>query len=936
MKKTILFSLLGSLLSLLCLAQKKPLSQAVYSSWNALQDREISPSGDFITFRMNPLHQDPTFFIYPTKAEKSVTIHRGNTLDINFNESYAFIRIKPGMDTIRELKRAKHKKEEMPHDTLAILSLKNNNISYIAHLKSYYCPDKGGHWIALHLEDIPTVTDTTKTDTLKYRGGEKGKKPNKKEEEDPCTKFMVFSPEKSDTLTFDRISDYAMDTYGKSVVVAGYTEDSLAISYIIRIIPEKHFSDTIFSQSGKIINLLISDKGEYCSFLYTQDTTNKKIYSLYTISLEGKTTITRYDTASPGMKKDWHFNPNQQPFFNETADKLFLYTAPIPKKLPKDTLLEEEKCSLDLWNYKDPLLQTMQLKNVDKEKKRGYLAVISPANPRLIQLADSVVPEIQASRKNQGQFLLGSSSLPYQPLMSWDGNYRDIYAINTLNNQRTLILKKQSGHVSLSPGEKYILFWNENDSSWNSYCLGTETFVNLTRNMQVNFYNEEHDMPDNPNPYSVAGWLEEDTGVLISDYYDVWLFDPTGKTPARNLTKSFGRENGIRFTPVNLRQEEKYLALDQKSLLLRSFNTKDKRSGYYYLNETNTPVELITEEAWFGYVKKAKNSEKIIWTREGFTEFPDLWTSNLNFRKKERISHANPQQEDYLWGNAALVSWTSAKGKPLEGVLYTPENLNPEKKYPMLVYFYERNANNLHRHRIPSPSRSTINPSFCTSNGYVVFIPDITYGTGHPGNDCFDAVVSGTLAMCDRYTFIDKERIGLQGQSWGGYQIAHLITRTNLYAAAMAGAPVSNMTSAYGGIRWESGMSRAFQYEKSQSRIGQPLWEAPELYIENSPVFFADRVNTPLLIMHNDNDGAVPWYQGIEYFSALRRLQKPVWMLVYNGAPHNLTRWPDRMDLDRRMMQYFDHFLKNKPAPVWMTTGIPAVKKGIENGFGTE
>jgi dipeptidyl aminopeptidase/acylaminoacyl peptidase len=305
----------------------------------------------------------------------------------------------------------------------------------------------------------------------------------------------------------------------------------------------------------------------------------------------------------------------------------------------------------------------------------------------------------------------------------------------------------------------------------------------------------------------------------------------------------------------------------------------------------------------------------------------------MDFKKMHRISDINPQQNDYLWGEVQLVSWISAKGEKLEGLLYTPENLNPEKKYPLLIYFYERNSDNLHNHRIPSPSRSIINPTYCTSNGYVVFVPDITYGTGHPGKDCYDAVVSGTLAMCDQFEFIDRTKMGLQGQSWGGYQIAHLVTQTDLFTCAMAGAPVSNMTSAYGGIRWGSGLSRAFQYEKSQSRIGQPLWEAPELYIENSPVFFADQVNTPLLIMHNDEDGAVPWYQGIEYFSALRRLQKPVWMLVYNGAPHNLRRWPDRMDLDKRMMQFFDHYLKDAPAPVWMTDGIPAVKKGIEKGF---
>ena len=239
----------------------------------------------------------------------------------------------------------------------------------------------------------------------------------------------------------------------------------------------------------------------------------------------------------------------------------------------------------------------------------------------------------------------------------------------------------------------------------------------------------------------------------------------------------------------------------------------------------------------------------------------------------------------------------------------------------------------MNSHRIPSPSRSIINIPWCTSNGYVVFVPDIIYQVGYPGQSAYDAIVSGTMAMTERYPFIDKDNMGLQGQSWGGYQVAWLITQTNMFDAAMAGAPVSNMTSAYGGIRWGSGMSRMFQYERTQSRIGGTLWEKEDLYIENSPLFHVPRIETPVLIMHNDNDGAVPWYQGIEYFVALRRLQKPSWMLTYNNEQHNLTKWPNRIDLSIRMMQFFDHYLKDQPMPEWMKEGVPAIEKGEMNGY---
>ena len=251
----------------------------------------------------------------------------------------------------------------------------------------------------------------------------------------------------------------------------------------------------------------------------------------------------------------------------------------------------------------------------------------------------------------------------------------------------------------------------------------------------------------------------------------------------------------------------------------------------------------------------------------------------------------------------------------------------------MLVYFYERSSDGLHQHAIPSPSRSTINRAYCTSNGYIVFVPDITYKDGFPGQSAYNAIMSGTKAMVERYPYIDRENLGLQGQSWGGYQIAYLVTQTNMFKAAMAGAPVSNMVSAYGAIRWESGRSRQFQYENTQSRIGGTLWEKPLRYIENSPVFFADKIETPLLIMHNDNDGAVPWYQGIELFMAMRRLSKPVWMLVYNNEAHNLRQWPNRMDLSVRMYQFFDHYLKGAPAPAWLIHGIPATEKGRTHAY---
>ena len=279
-----------------------------------------------------------------------------------------------------------------------------------------------------------------------------------------------------------------------------------------------------------------------------------------------------------------------------------------------------------------------------------------------------------------------------------------------------------------------------------------------------------------------------------------------------------------------------------------------------------------------------------------------------------------------------LYQWTAFDGTQLDGLLYKPEDFDANKKYPVLCYFYERDSETLYEHIQVQPMWSIINIPFFVSRGYVVFVPDIVYHSGIPGECAYNCVVSGAQSLW-QFPWIDRENMAIQGQSWGGYQVAYLITRTSMFKAAGAGAPVSNMTSAYGGIRWDSGMSRQFQYEQTQSRIGRDLWNGIELYMENSPLFKLPNVTTPVLIMHNDNDGAVPWYQGIEMFMGLRRLGKPAWLLEYNDEAHNLRQRRNRKDLSIRLQQFFDHYLKGEPMPAWMSQGVPTAKKGYYFGY---
>ena len=436
-----------------------------------------------------------------------------------------------------------------------------------------------------------------------------------------------------------------------------------------------------------------------------------------------------------------------------------------------------------------------------------------------------------------------------------------------------------------------------------------------------------------------------------------WEEDLNGQPmdPGPAATYGFNKEGSLYYYGSRDNIYEYDLSLQKNRCLTLDLNNTDWEwikwnsdsiniswnSGYFQArNRTTKKVSIFTASPSFllqlvdrGDFKllsftKAKDTSLYVLRRMRVDQFPDIEVGG-NVSVFKRVSWANPQQSEYLWPSAELIRWKSYQGFDLEGIVYKPENYDPAKKYPLLVYYYELNGDNLHNYRSPAPTASTINPTEYASAGYLVFIPDIRYKPGYPAKGAYDCIMSGTDYMLKHFS-IDSTRMGLQGQSWGGYQTAQLITMTNRYKAAMAGAPVSNMISAYGGMRWGSGLNRQFQYESSQSRIGATLWERPDLYIENSPLFHLPKVNTPLLVMANDKDGAVPWYQGIELYTGLRRLGKPCWMLNYNNDDHNLKRLPNKMDLSMRMRQFFDFYLNNGSQPLWMKEGIEAREKGKE------
>lgn len=908
---------------------KKPLDFSVYDTWKNLENEKISHDGRWCVYEINPQDGDGVLHLVSLQSNKKTSLARATKAGFLPTSDFAVAVIKPQKDTVLKMKRNKVDKEKMPKDSLAVINLNNQSVQKFERIKSYKIPKESGDWIVFQHEKSIEEADSTKSE-------DKEKKTEKKDKNAPdVSELVIYHPANGKKYSFHSISAYDISRNGKRIAFIKLRNDSIVESTVYLFDTQEERLDSFPPKSGISKKIVCDNKGEQIAFIHSEDTIKTKVYSLFYVHTKENKPLKIVDTLTSAIPEKWTVSEHRKIKFSRDDSKLYFGTAPKPTPEPEDTLLDEEKVFVDIWHWKDPFIQPQQLANVDKEKKRTYLCVYHTGKDKVVQLADKTVRNVSLIRDGNGNVALGKNSQLYHRLLTWEYPlYYDIYIVDVNSGKKSKIMSKIQSRLELSPGGNFLLYFEQSDSSWYAYDLAAKTSHSLTKDIPFNFYDEEHDYPAEPFPYGVAGWVENDSYVLLYDCYDIWKIDPGNNENPVNLTMNKGRENHTRFRYQKLDKEAFFIEKKQ-DILLRAFNEKNKQSGYFSVNvkANKPPKQLIMQDYRFTSVKKAKNENRLIWQKENISVYPDLWQSNLSFDNPKRLTELNPQQKEYNWATVELVTYHNLDGDEMEGLVYKPENFEPNKKYPLMVYFYRLHSDELHYHYTPRPSRSIINPLFYASNGYIVFIPNVRYKTGYPGESAVSCVVSGTNFMTYK-PYIDKENIGIQGQSWGGYQIAYIVTQTDMYKAASPGAPVSNMVSAYGGIRWKSGMSRMFQYEESQSRIGGTLWEKPFRYIENSPVFYADRINTPLLIRHDDNDGAVPWYQGIELYVALRRLNKPVWLVNYNDSPHNLTKKrSNQKDWSKRMLQFYDHYLKGKPAPVWLEEGIPAIKKGKTMGY---
>ena len=925
------------LISAASFGQKKVLDHADFDIWNTIQNQTISANGDFIMYSLEKGEGDSFLKIKDPKAILVFEHERSVNGKFTYDSKFAIFNIKAWQDTVREMKRRKVKKDDLPKDTLAIYNLENKSITKIAQVRSYKLPEKWSGHIAYQLEEIkPEKKEEDKKDETEEeeKPEEEVKekiKPAKKVSKDNGYHLLVRNLETNAQDTFKYVTNYIFAKEGKRLAyITTGVDSTIAAGVYVLNLENNQLTNVFTAEKAKYPQLSLSESGKNLGFVADLDTTKIQIRPnelyLWKEGEEGHDLATKLADAS-SSPQGYRVSADGAISFSKDETRMFFGLATLP--IVKDTtLLEEEIVNVEVWTYNEPRLYTVQELQVEADQKRSYTTVIRlNKNNQMVQLATTAYPDSELGDEGNAEYALVSTSRPYELESQWEGGTaRDFAVVNTNTGEAIKALSRLRGRVSLSPAGKYLFGYDMVDSSWFTYAIATARFATLTKG-EV-FYNELNDSPTYPYPYGAAGWTENDASIVLYDRFDMWELNPDG-TDRKRLTT--GRENEISYRYIKLDKEERFLP--NQKWLLQLFDDKNKHAGYFEFNKKNGKgKQLLLGPYRFSNPIKSELANDIIFTRQSFQEFPDIRYTDLTFKTQTKISDANPQQDEYNWGTAELVSWISLDGVELRGMLIKPENFDPNKKYPMIVNFYEKSSNGLYRHYAPSPGRSTINYSFYASRGYLIFNPDVNYRIGYAGESAFNCVIPGVNALIDK-GFVDKENIGVQGHSWGGYQIAYLVTKTDMFKAAEAGAPVPNMISAYGGIRWWTGLSRQFQYEHTQSRIGGTPWEYPLRYIENSPIFFIDKINTPLLIMHNDADGHVPWYQGIEFFVSLRRLGKPSWFLNYNGEPHWPLKLQNRKDFNIRMAQFFDHYLKAAPLPVWMERGVPAIEKGINQGL---
>jgi dipeptidyl aminopeptidase/acylaminoacyl peptidase len=875
--------------------QGKVLTLDDYGPWSRITGTTLSPNGGWLAFAYEPNDGDGTWHAQSLDGARSYDRTNGSGAVFSTDSKWVGVLVRP---TEVEAKRLRKAKKPIPTD-LHLIALDSGDSVIVENVASFAFAKGGGH-VAMR---------RAKSDREAKHDG---------------TDLLVRDLTTGMTQVIGNVSEFAFNDTGRFLaylVDAAATEgNGVYVSDLTtqRVMPVStapvRYAQLAWNESGTAVAALQGEQPDGLAHRM-----NKLVLAT---GVDGLTpTVTTYDpTSDTSFPAQMVLSELRDLDWNKDGSIVFLGVKEQENEPKEDTSDDDEPvANVDVWHWKDERLQSVQMVQEQGDKRHTWLAAYRVADRKLVVLEDDDMRRV--SLPDRGRWAVGRNDAPYRGDLMQEGGRADYYRVDLRTGERRLIARALRRTLEISPDDEWFAYLKDGDVI--AYRLSNGEVVDLSAVAGVDFQNMEFDLIAERPSYGIAGWSADGQSVLLNHRYDIWSVPLHGGT-AVDLTAGEGGSQQIRFRVERLDPEKKTVDLS-KPVLLSAYGEWTKRSGYYEVRKGRSPTPLIFADRRIGRIEKAKDVDRVVFTQETFEQFPDYWVSDLTFREPRQVTNANPQLGDFAWGRRVLVDYTDARDNRLQATLTLPAGFESGRRYPMLVYFYEKMSQRHHEFSMPvyddRPHMSTY-----ASGGYLVLMPDIVYEPGRPGSSALDDVTSAVRKVIE-LGYADPAAIGLQGHSWGGYESSFILTQTDMFAAVVTGAPLTNLMSMYNILYKRTGSPNGAILEWSQGRLGVSPWEDFDLYVSQSPVHHAPNISTPFLILQGTADGAVDWNQGLELYTAARRLGKQVILLSYPGEPHHLAKEENQKDFQMRMRQFFDHYLRGEPAPTWMTDGIPLLEK---------
>lgn len=856
-------------------SQKKVIDTSVINHWLSIRDPALSNSGKYASYRVVENYKKGTLFIK--------SIEKKWTLEVKNATMSSFTRSENQCVCL------------LANDSLKIYKLGTGKSESIANVRNY------------------KIINVLGKEFLFYS--------LMNQFEDLVVRDLATKKERC----FHGVKDYWISENQKNIVLKRLVVDNIQLSWL----GLNDFREIEIGKFKKVDNLIFNGVENQIAFITENNETNWSDKEVWMYKKTGKP-IKIATNSTSGIERGVTISDIDK--FSFDGERIFIHLNELASAKPIDGSL-----MVDIWNYQDIKLQSQQL---NESINNHFLAILN--------IRDSQIVQIQ--KENENIDFLSESIDTIARIQSTESSWEERdwnpnskcgdSIVNCITGLRIGLPLKNV--ISISPDGRYLIGY---DDPWNPKALISYNFITgdicqITKDLKIPINENNFSIDNDAGQMHFAGWLKNEPILFVYDEFDIWKIDLREPRNGLNFTNGFGRRNNIIFRFAYPGFDGSYYRFQTE--LLSAFDKNTKQNGYFKVlsSKRSDPTKLLMESAFFNFPEAPgfrdglfpviKANEANVWlVRKEMATISQNYFVTKNFIEFIKISDVYPEQ-NVNWLRTELVNFTSLNGIPTQGILYKPEDFDEHKKYPLIIHFYEKKSDQLNIFIRPETSKGPMNIPWFVSRGYLVFTPDIHYQKGEPGVSAYNSIV-GAAKYLSQYSYIDSARMGIQGHSFGGYETNYIITQTPVFKAAMSSSGASDLISLYNGI-WGFGFSRQGHFEHGQFRFQSTLWQNKEAFIRNSAILYADQVNTPLLMMNNKRDGAIPFTQGVEYFTALRRLGKRVWMLQYDTGDHTVHD-ENAIDYTVRINQFFDYYLKGISAPIWISKGIKSGRKGIDSGL---